>query len=270
MLTYREFVFQEGSPIQCVWELRGHDREQQRIAPDGRFEMIVHLEEPFEALGPDGWKRQSTTLVAGQLTQPLFVRAGGSTHAIGVRLKSWASSCITGVPASDLTNRVIDANELNRNLESRLRDAIANSARRLSQVAQRLLAGLGESKPADERIVAAVRQVEQTGGMCQMDQLARAGGVSGRQLERLFHNEVGVGPKTLARIRRFSRVFAQIEAGDANWANIAADCGYNDQSHLTRDFNQFAGGPPAALLSSASDLALCFTAAHFGAKAHHQ
>lgn len=261
MLTYREFALQEESPIQCVWELRGHDREQQRIAPDGRFEMIVHLEEPFEALGPDGWKRQSTTLIAGQLTQPLFVRAAGSTHAVGVRLKSWASSCITGIPASELTNRVTDAHDLNRNLESRLRDAIGSNGWRLSEVAQRLLTALCKSKPADERVVAAVRQVELTNGMCTMDQLARAGGVSGRQLERLFHNEVGVGPKTLARIRRFSRVFAQVEASDANWANIAADCGYNDQSHLIRDFNQFAGGPPAALLSPASDLALCFTAA---------
>lgn len=264
MLTYREFVLQEDCPIQCVWELRGHDREQQRIAPDGRFEMIVHLEEPFEALGPHGWKRQSTTLFAGQLTQPLFVRARGSTHAIGVRLKSWASSCITGVPASELTNQVVDANELSRNLESRLREAIANNGRRLSEVAQRLLAELCESKPADERVVAAVRQVELTAGLCSMNQLARAAGVSSRQLERLFHNEVGVGPKTLARIRRFSRVFAQFEAGDTNWANIAAECGYNDQSHLTRDFNQFAGGPPAALLSPASDLALCFTAANLG------
>lgn len=264
MLTYRELVSPEESPIQCVWELRGCGREQQRIAPDGRFEMIVHLGEPFEALGADGWKRQSNTLIAGQLTQPLFVRSAGDTYAVGVRLKSWASACITGVPASELTNQVLDAREVDHTLTRRLRDAVAKNGLELPEIAARVLAEFGVHDGADERVVAAVRQVERTGGICQMEELTRIAGVSGRQLERLFLNAVGVGPKTLARVRRFSGIFTQVEARKANWATIAAECGYNDQSHLIRDFNQFAGGPPAALLSPATDLALCFTGAPSG------
>jgi AraC-like DNA-binding protein len=267
MLAYREFVAPEKSPIQCVWELRGSGCEQQRIAPDGRVEMIVHLGEPFEALSPDGWNGQSNTLIAGQLTRPLSVRSAGDTHAVGVRLKSWASSCITGVPAQELTNQVLNARELDRSLSDRLRDAIAKNRHELPEIAARVLAEFGVHHGADERLVAAVRQVERTGGVCQMDELSRIAGVGGRQLERLFHKQVGVGPKTLARIRRFSRVFTQVNARKANWATIAAECGYNDQSHLTRDFNQFAGGPPAAMLSATTDLALCFTSpASSGAK----
>lgn len=266
MLVYHELVLPEESPIQCVWELRGGGRDRQRIAPDGRFEMIVHLGEPFEALGADGWKRQSNTLVAGQLTQPLFVRSAGNTRTVGMRLKSWASSCITGVAADELTNRVVQAGEIDRKLSQKLRDAVAKNGLNLPQIAARLLAAFGPGEDADERVVAAVRQVELTTGTCPMEELARIARVSGRQLERLFHYNVGVGPKTLSRIRRFSHVFTQVEALDANWANIAAECGYNDQSHLTRDFNQFAGGPPASLLSRATDLALCFTGASSASK----
>jgi AraC-like DNA-binding protein len=43
------------------------------------------------------------------------------------------------------------------------------------------------------------------------------------------------------------------------WAGLAMECGYCDQSHLIRDFQQFAGQPPETLLRDGSDWARYFT-----------
>lgn len=261
MLEYREFVADEASPLQCVWELRGRALDEQRIAPDGRVELIAHLGDPFEELGPSGWEIQSEVLIAGQMTRPLFVRPTGITHTIGIRLKSWASGYILGRPASELTNRVIGAAGVQPFLAYQVKKAIAGSPVDLQRTACQFMTEIARQVNPDERVIAAVRHVELAHGCCPVEKLVKVAGVSERQLERLFHAHVGVGPKTLSRIRRFSYVFMQQEVLKANWADIASECGYADQSHLTRDFTQFAGAPPAALLSQPTDLALFFTAA---------
>jgi AraC-like DNA-binding protein len=90
--------------------------------------------------------------------------------------------------------------------------------------------------------------------------------LSARQLERRFRHATGIPPKLFGRMRRFQRVFHALESPDGRWAespygrwaDVALRCGYYDQAHLIRDFRQFAGKPPAALLAGDSDLARHF------------
>ena len=96
-------------------------------------------------------------------------------------------------------------------------------------------------------------------GLIAVDELAGDAGISSRQLERRFLREVGVGPKLLGRIIRFQQVFRAVEQSNNAWAEIAIECGYYDQAHLIRDFNQFAQQTPAVLFSSQSALTESFT-----------
>jgi AraC-like DNA-binding protein len=57
-----------------------------------------------------------------------------------------------------------------------------------------------------------------------------------RHLRRRFHDAVGYGPKTLQRVLRLRRFLALAEAGaTADLARAAAEAGYSDQPHLTRE-----------------------------------
>ena len=81
--------------------------------------------------------------------------------------------------------------------------------------------------------------------------ISRTLGMSERQLLRRFKAAVGYGPKTLDRVLRFQRFLASARAvrrGDENLAGIAAELGYADQAHLTRECVELAGLTPRQLL----------------------
>jgi len=71
-------------------------------------------------------------------------------------------------------------------------------------------------------------------------------GWSHKHLITKFKQQIGVAPLLAARLLRLSRVWRLIDSGQ-NWARIAAETGYADQSHLVREFRRFTGATPSAL-----------------------
>ena len=81
-----------------------------------------------------------------------------------------------------------------------------------------------------------------------VDGLAAEFAISRRTLQRLFARHIGAAPKqVLQRFRRQRAVDRLGEPGRPDLARIAAELGYADQSHLTRDFRATLGRGPAAL-----------------------
>jgi len=70
-------------------------------------------------------------------------------------------------------------------------------------------------------------------------------GFTRKRLIGLFHDRVGLTPKRFGRVRRFQRTLARIpDDRPVDWADLAFGAGYVDQSHLIRDFHDFAGLRP--------------------------
>ncbi|HEY7007493.1 MAG TPA: helix-turn-helix domain-containing protein, partial [Jatrophihabitantaceae bacterium] len=78
--------------------------------------------------------------------------------------------------------------------------------------------------------------------------IARAVGWSERHLATRFRTEIGLTPKAAARVIRFDRARRMLRARTG--ADVAARCGYFDQSHLVRDFVSFTGLSPSAWLAA--------------------
>jgi AraC-like DNA-binding protein len=78
------------------------------------------------------------------------------------------------------------------------------------------------------------QQLLASGGAVTVAEPARDTSWSSRQLRNRFSAEIGLTPKAAARVIRF---------------DVAAECGYYDQAHLTREFRALAGCPPSTWLA---------------------
>jgi AraC-like DNA-binding protein len=74
--------------------------------------------------------------------------------------------------------------------------------------------------------------------------LATEVGWSRRHLAARFASELGVTPKSAARLLRFQRTCALLDRG-LGLAAAAAAGGYYDQSHMTAEWRDLAGSTPA-------------------------
>jgi len=90
-----------------------------------------------------------------------------------------------------------------------------------------------------------------SGGNVSIADLAHEVGWSRQHLARRFGDEFGLRPRLAGRVVRFERARRMLISTPSyvSVAQVAAACGYYDQSHLTHDFAELAGCSPTALLA---------------------
>jgi AraC-like DNA-binding protein len=250
--------------IECFWTLEDDgfvDRSTQRILPDGCVELILNFGDRFLQHADSGRTRQPRNFIVGQMTGPILISAIGVVELLGIRFQPGGSRPFLNLPAHEITDQVVELGSLSSGFERRLVRACqraSNLAQKVAAVDACLVSRLNESK-FDAHLLALAASIIDCHGLVSVDQLAANAGVSSRQLERRFLHEVGLGPKLLARIVRFQQVFRAVDQSNPAWAEVAIECGYYDQAHLIRDFNQFAQQTPAVLFASQTALTESFT-----------
>lgn len=232
------------------WRLQGSKdaHELEPVPPDGCVELIVHLGDPFVVREGGRVVVQPRVLVAGPGTRPVELAPSGRSDVIGVRFEPGEGGALFGGNMEALVDRVPALDELAPELAHGLAEELAEASDWRAVLDRRLGAVLDES---DAVVAGAVARIRAEHGRVALDELARHGGLSSRQLERRFRAAVGFGPKMLARISRFQRAWQLAAAHpSASGAAIATRAGYFDQAHLVRDFRQFTGEPPGRFLST--------------------
>jgi len=194
-----------------------------------------------------------TATVVGTMTEALVAPAAEGAF-VGVRFRPGEAYAFLGGRAASLANDTITLEDFGLAGADELVDRVARSpaAGRFTVLDRWLSCRLGLTKPADPRVRAAVALVERSGGRTRAAQVAAAVGLSERQLERLFGERVGVGPKVLARIVRIQGVVAALDEAVRTseaiaWAALAAREGYADQAHLVREVKALTGVSPSTL-----------------------
>src|SRR5262245_27266770 len=80
----------------------------QPVLPDGCPELVIHVGDAFERVHSDGSvERQPATLIAGQLTGQLSLRATGRISVVGVRFHPDGAAPLLGTPQRELAGLTI-------------------------------------------------------------------------------------------------------------------------------------------------------------------
>jgi AraC-like DNA-binding protein len=254
--------------IERVWTLEGHASllrgALQPVLPDGRPELIMHLGDRFDRIPVYGHpERQDDLIFAGQLTSQLVLRPTGAIKVLGIRFEPFGASTLFRIPQHELSGLTLDLAAISPSLARELRrvQETATSLAAASVASQHaMLPFLGHTTP-DRRIRHAVNEITRRRGVVSIDRISTATGLTRRHLERQFRQQVGVGPKRLARITRFQHALQLLEGTDSTQRGTltAAACGYADQAHFIRDFWDLAGCPPTEHLLTRGVLTGFFT-----------
>ncbi len=252
--------------VECFWTLESDanapNASQTPILPDGCVELILNCGAPFQQTGENGERiSQPVQFVVGQMTRPVLIRPTGAVELFGIRFHPGGTRPFFKQPLHELTNRIIELGGLDSSLESELREALSSSPALPNRIKaiESCLTRRAQAFSGDQRLLQLTTNAVGLSGRITIDRLADSAGISSRQLERRFLVEVGLGPKLFCRILRFQEVFRAVADNNAGWAALAVDCGYYDQAHLIRDFQEFAHQTPSVLLSKSAGLTQAFT-----------
>jgi AraC-like DNA-binding protein len=246
----------------CAYASSGLPEGDHRGLPSPWITFIVSVDGPVRVSGTvdegDRFDPERATAydvcVAG--LHPVAARVEQPREQSGVQLAlhPLASRSLLGCRAAELLGPGDHGHEVLGRAAVELHERVASSSdgeHRLDVVQQWLRDQVDHAHPGSVRpeLVWAWHLLQDSGGRCRVEDLARAVALSPRQLRSLMVSEIGMSPKQLARAFRFDNVIARLADGAGTLADVASATGYADQAHLTREFHQMAGCTPTQWLA---------------------
>jgi AraC-like DNA-binding protein len=227
------------------FEMQTPEPVRQREGPGTDIVVILTFEEHWLI---DDERR--TSFVAGLHERQVTTEHPGRSLGMQVNLDPLAARALFDVPLHELAHRAVALDDVLDEpfLVERLAEAPSWDHRfaLLDNTLARRLAG---SRPSPE-IAWAWRELRRTHGRVAVGRLADELGWTRKRIVARFRDEVGLPPKSVARLLRFER--ARELAGTMPWAELAFECGFSDQSHLINEFRRVTGRTPETFLQDAA------------------
>ncbi len=249
---------------------------RRREVPGGQVTLVVSFGDPYAvapapagpalspppAGSPEAGCRPLSGFLARVSPRPALTEFAGATAGVQLDLSPSCARMLVGLPLEELPEPAVGLADLLGPEADLLAEELAELpdwAARLGRVEGFLERRLAAAAPPAPSVEWAWSQLRASGGQAGIGALAARLGCSRRHLVAGFRDLVGVPPKTAAEILRFERAARllrrpapiQGEEREGTFGRLAAECGYYDQSHMTREFRRFAGTTPTRFARAA-------------------
>ncbi len=204
-----------------------------------------------ESISTKKKETQSFSLVTGPQVNRHYIIPGRDHLMIKVGFQPGGLYRFLGIPISELLCKDgFDGVELIGNEMKEVNDQLreADSFYKMKMIVESFLLKhvnkLKQTLPIDHVLPLLIKER----GLIKIDQLASHACLSIRQFERIFQQRIGLPPKHFSRLVRFAHAWIiKEQQPNISWIKIAYECGYFDQMHLIRDFQEFAGVNPSSI-----------------------
>lgn len=229
--------------IETYWVIEGFAEKYipHLVLPDGCVDLLFILNRERDQMEPS---------IIGTMTTSLDVSYQGRFRTLGIRFHPGGITAFTRTPVYELTNRIIDAREMETLFDSYFFEEINNrsSEEFFLYVDSYLLDKLSSVYIPDKRILHAISLIQNSRGNTTIEELADKACMGKRQLERHFLSATGLSPKMFSRIIRFRHTCNYLQTAPCqSLFETAIDCGYYDHAHLIKDFKSLSGYSPSEI-----------------------
>jgi AraC-like DNA-binding protein len=240
--------------IERLWYSTGRSNVPgyESVLPTGTLQLVIRLhQEPIRRFEENTFSRIDFqhAVVSGAHSRPFVKATYRRSSVIGVHFRPAGAALFFAEPLGRLSNSHLAAEDFwgrqIRELREQLLE-VASPRAMFDLLEAALIRRMVQPTKHQQIIQQAVNRFVAEPASTTMRQVGDATGYSPKRFIQLFQDYVGLTPKLFCRVLRFQTVLERVGKHAAvDWAKLAVDCGYFDQSHLIRDFREFAGIRPS-------------------------
>jgi len=219
------------------WDLRGHAPQRRETLPHPNVHLVIE---------------RGRSAVWGVHTRRFETTLAGCGEVFGVKFRVGGFRVLFGAPVSRLRDRSLALGEAFGADGARVEEEVlsADTDTRRIEVLERLLHRHASMPGDDARLAASiVDAIAADPSIVRVEDVLARWPMHRRALQRLFNDQVGVGPKWgIQRFRLHEALERIATAREMDWTGLAHELGYFDQAHFIRDFKAMVGEVPTDYL----------------------
>jgi len=227
------------------------DGVERTILPDGRVDLVFVLSAGIQL--KDRWDDFCTVpggVLQARKKEVFPVVYKGKVELVGIRFRPRGCRVLLGIPMAELPEQPVPMadvfNAEAKELEGSLFE-IPRPEDKIKRIEQWLIQQYCKNDLRHQWEWDWLDKLMQSSGSVPLRSLLSESDASYKRVQRFFRDQLGITPKSLARMLRMDAIHQQLRMNDqekVDWMSLVVKYGFYDQSHLVHEFQQLTGHSP--------------------------